>query len=342
MTTLQILQITWFFLIGVLLIGYAILDGFDLGVGFWHLFVRKDEDRRKLLNSVGPVWDGNEVWLLTGGGAIFAAFPPVYATVFSGFYLALMLLLLALIARAVSFEFRSKVDEPRWRRVWDISFAAGSVVAGLLLGVALGNILRGIPLDAVGNYTGSFFDLLNPYALVVGLTGLAMFATHGGMYLVLKTEGELAGRIRRLALNAWVAYLVLFGAASAWTLARQTHLVANYTATPALFALPVLALGAIVAIPLLSRRGHHGKAFIASSASIALLLATAGFGLFPRLVPALNNASLSLTAENASSSQNTLTVMLIVVLVGMPIVIGYTIFAYRIFRGKVTLEENSY
>jgi cytochrome d ubiquinol oxidase subunit II len=336
------LQITWFFLIGVLLIGYAVLDGFDLGVGFWHLFTRKEEDRRKLLNSIGPVWDGNEVWLLTGGGAIFAAFPPVYATVFSGFYLAMMLLLAALIARAVAFEFRSKVEDPTWRKTWDIAFALGSIVVGLLLGVALGNILRGIPLDAQENYTGTFFDLLNPYALVVGLMGLAMLATHGGMYVTMKTEGELAERIQGLSLKSWIAYLVLFLAATGWTLAGQPHLVANYLATPLLFALPALALGSIVAIPLMSRKGNHGKAFIASSLSIALLMATAGFSLFPNLVPALNDASLSLTAENASSSETTLTVMFVIALLGMPVVIGYTIYIYRVFRGKVALEENSY
>ena len=189
------LQTTWFLLVGVLLAGYTILDGFDLGVGTLHLFLAKDDrERRTSLNSIGPVWDGNEVWLLTGGGALFAAFPPVYATVFSGFYLALMLLLVALIVRAVSLEFRSKEASPRWRQGWDVAFAVSSALPALLFGVALGNVLRGVPLDADGEYAGTFFTLLNPFALVVGLGGLAMFVMQGACWLNLKTEGAMKAR----------------------------------------------------------------------------------------------------------------------------------------------------
>jgi cytochrome d ubiquinol oxidase subunit II len=336
------LQTAWFFLVGVLLIGYAILDGFDLGVGFWHLRVKKDRDRRVLLNAIGPVWDGNEVWLLTGGGAIFAAFPPVYATVFSGFYLALMLLLLVLILRAVSLEFRSKVASAAWRTAWDAAFSVSSVVATLLLGVAFGNILRGIPLDAAGNYTGGFFDLLNPYALVVGLTAVAVIAMHGALYISLKAPGRLADQARGWARRAWAAAFVLYAAATVWTIGFQPHLVASYLASPVLLAAPFLALVALVAVFPLASSGATLKAFVASSVAIAGLLASAGLSLYPTIVPALNDPALSLTISNSSSSQNTLTAMLVIALVGMPIVLGYTVFIYRTFKGKVQLDEQSY
>ena len=204
------LQVIWFLLIGILLAGYAILDGFDLGVGFWHLFGKKDEERRIFIRSIGPVWDGNEVWLLTAGGALFAAFPPVNASVFSGFYLALVLVLLGLIFRVVSIEFRNQLEDPSWRRRWDLAFSLGSALPALLFGVALGNLVRGLLLDESGDYIGGFFALLNPYSLLVGVTGVAMFATHGALYLALKTEGELQVRARGWASRAWIAYLVLF------------------------------------------------------------------------------------------------------------------------------------
>jgi cytochrome d ubiquinol oxidase subunit II len=336
------LQTAWFFLVGVLLIGYAILDGFDLGVGFWHLRVKADRDRRVLLNAIGPVWDGNEVWLLTGGGAIFAAFPPVYATVFSGFYLALMLLLVALILRAVSLEFRSKVASAGWRTGWDAAFSVSSMVATLLLGVAFGNILRGIPLDAEGNYTGGFFDLLNPYALVVGLTTVAVVAMHGALYIALKAPGEVSEQAQGWARKTWVAVFVLYAAATVWTIGFQPHLVASYLATPVLLVAPLVALVALVLVFPLVSRGSTLQAFVSSSVAIGGLLASAGLSLYPTIVPALNDPALSLTISNSSSSQNTLTAMLIIALVGMPIVLGYTVFIYRTFKGKVQLDEHSY
>jgi cytochrome d ubiquinol oxidase subunit II len=336
------LQIIWFLLIGVLLGGYALLDGFDLGVGLWHLGAKGDRERRLLLNAIGPVWDGNEVWLLTGGGAIFAAFPPVYATVFSGFYMAMMLVLLALISRAVAIEFRSKTESASWRKTWDVAFSLGSILAALLFGVAVGNVLRGIPIDGDGNFTGTFFGLLNPYALLFGLLSLSMVATHGALYIVLKTEGELAARAEGWAKSAGVVYILLFLAATAWTVLGQPHLMENYDAAPALWALPGLALFSMLAIQLFLRRGAPGKAFIASSLSIAGILGTAGAGLFPRWVPALGNLPLSLTIYNSSSSELTLKTMLILALIGMPLVIAYTIYVYRTFRGKVELDEQSY
>jgi cytochrome d ubiquinol oxidase subunit II len=324
------LQITWLLLVGVLIIGYAVLDGFDLGVGFWHLFAKKGAERDRLIRSIEPYWDGNEVWLLTGGGALFAAFPPVYATVFSGFYLALMLVLLGLILRAVSIEFRGRVADPRWTAVWDAAFAVGSVLPSLLYAVAIGNVLRGLPLNAAGDYTGGFFALLNPYALVCGLTGLAMFATHGALYLALRTDGETQRKARVWAAQAGFVYAALFAASALWTLAAHLR---HGAVLPA--ALAVLAAAALASARLWSRRGADLPAFLASGAGIALVMLGVVAALFPDIVPASNDPALSLTVFNASSSLRTLTVMLVIALIGMPAVLGYTFFIYRTFRGKV-------
>ncbi len=337
-------QVIWYLLIGVLLAVYAILDGFDLGVGFWHLWTKRDEDRRTLLNSIGPVWDGNEVWLLTGGGALFAAFPPVYASVFSGFYLAMVLVLLTLITRAVALEFRSKEPSATWRRAWDVGFSLSSVLAALLFGVALGNILRGIPLTEARDYAGTFFGLLNPYALLVGVLAVAMVAFHGALYIVLKTSGELEERARGWASGAGVVYLVLFLAATAVTIATQSHLLDNARSQPVLWAVPVHA-AVFIALAIAShRQARAGRAFLLSSLSIAGVMGCVGAGLFPRLVPALGTPERSLTAANASSSELTLKVMLILVVLVLPIVLAYTAWVYWAFRGKVDVghESNHY
>ncbi len=336
------LQVIWYVLIGVLLTGYAILDGFDLGVGFWHLFTKKNEDRKRLLNAIGPLWDGNEVWLLTGGGALFAAFPHVYATVFSGFYLALMLVIFALIFRAVSIEFRSKNPSSRWQKSWDIAFAAGSIIPALLFGVAVGNILRGLPLDANMNFIGTFFDLLNPYSLLVGLLGLAMFATHGAMFIVLRTEGELADNAKNWGHKAWIVYFTLFLVTTVVTVLSQGHLLSNWITHPLLCVIPLLVLLLVVLIGMLNKNGQSDKAFIMSSLSILGMMAIAGISLFPNLVPASNDPARSLTLMNASSSPLTLSVMLIIALIGIPLVLAYTIWTYRTFSGKVPLETNEY
>ncbi|MDX2419416.1 MAG: cytochrome d ubiquinol oxidase subunit II, partial [Xanthomonadales bacterium] len=209
------LQITWFILFGILIGGYAILDGFDLGVGFLSMFTKKSNDRRLMINAVGPVWDGNEVWLVTGGGALFAAFPPIYATSFSSFYLAIMLLLLALIARAVSMEFRGKVNSPSWRRIWDWAFGLGSTIAAVLFGVAVGNIMTGIPLDENHMFTGNFLSLLHVHPIAMGLLSLAMFATHGALYMAIKSEGPLASSMVANAKKSWIGWMVTFVGASA-------------------------------------------------------------------------------------------------------------------------------
>ncbi len=336
------LETTWFLLVGVLLAGYAILDGFDLGVGMLHPFVaRTDAERRQVINTVGPVWDGNEVWLLTGGGALFAAFPRVYATVFSGLYLALMLVLAALILRAVCLEFRGKLESPRWRATWDVVFAVSSFLPSLLFGVAIGNVLRGLPLDAEQEFAGTFLGLLNPFALVVGLLSVAMILTQGAAWLDLKTEGPVRERARAWAKSSWLAFAVLWLAATAFTRVAIPRLWQAY-AQPLAWAVPVVFLLAALGFRLRTGGARPGQAFALFSVSIAMLLALVGLGLYPDLVPALGGGGPSLTVTNASSTPLTLKVMLTVALVGMPLVIAYTIFIYTRFKGRVKLDEHSY
>ncbi len=335
------LQVIWFVLVAVLLTGYAVLDGFDLGVGAWHLLARGDDERRTLMSSIGPVWDGNEVWLITGGGALFAAFPPVYATVFSGMYLALMLVLVGLIFRAVSLEFRSKLLSPAWRSAWDVAFSLGSILPALLFGVALGNVVQGMELTPGGDHAGSFFSLLDPLSLATGLAGLAMLATHGALYLVLKTEGDLNERARRWASGAWVAFAALFAGVTAWSLVAHPRLLDNFLAAPALFSLPALMAASMAAVPLAHRAKKPLAAFLASAATIVLVMSITAASIFPALVPA-TVPDLSLTAFNASSSRLTLTVMLVLAGIGMPLVIGYTAFVYRTFRGKTRVTPDGY
>jgi len=336
------LQTTWFLLVGVLLVGYAMLDGFDLGVGTLYLFLAKeDRERRVLLNSIGPVWDGNEVWLLTGGGALFAAFPPVYATVFSGFYLALMVLLAALILRAVSLEFRSKEEWPAWRRFWDVAFAVGSFLPAVLFGVAVGNILRGVPLDGDGEFAGSFLGLLNPFAVLVGLLSLAMFVLQGASWLQLKTEGALRERARAAGSGAWWAFVVLWLAVTAASVVAAPHLW-NVQRSLLSWVAPAVLAGSIFAFRTALARRRAGLAFTLSSLAIAALLGIMGQGLYPLLVPALGHPAAGLSIYNSASSPTTLKTMLGIALMGMPLVVGYTIFIYRSFSGPVVLGEESY
>jgi cytochrome d ubiquinol oxidase subunit II len=336
------LNIVWFGLVGILLTGYAILDGFDLGTGALHLFTRKDEHRRLLLNAIGPVWDGNEVWLVTGGGALFAAFPEAYATVFSGFYTAFMLLLFALIFRAVAIEFRSKQPMVWWRRMWDVSFAAASVVCSLLLGVAFGNIIWGIPLDARGEFAGSFVSLLNPYALVVGITTVALFMMHGAIYIVLKTDGDLQALVRGWVNNTIIFFVVSYGITTMATLLFAPHMTRHIIAYPALFGVPLLTMLAIANIPREIHRGREFLAFLSSGAAIAGLMGLVAIGIFPYLVLSKPHAEFSLTIYNAASSPKTLLIMLVIAAIGVPIVLAYTASIYYIFRGKVKLDAMSY
>jgi cytochrome d ubiquinol oxidase subunit II len=333
--TLATLQTIWFLLVAVLITSYALLDGFDLGIGNLHLFTKGDEERSTMFYTIGPFWDSNQVWLLTGGGAIFAAFPMVYATVFSGFYLALMLLLFALIFRAVSIEFQHLLATPRWKKVWDTGFGIGSILPSILFGVAMGNILRGIPLDGQHNFVGTFFGLLNPYALVLGLISLTMFTMHGAAFLIAKTNGTLNKKARIWGQNAWSAYIFLFVVGSIWSYISTPRLFANFFNQPILFILPIIAVVGMLYYPVALKKNTRWKPFLASALNILGTLSITAASLFPYLVPANNNLANSLTIYNASSSQLTLNVMLILALIGMPLVIAYTSYIYRKFKGNV-------
>jgi cytochrome d ubiquinol oxidase subunit II len=336
------LQTVWFLLIGLLLVGYAVLDGFDLGAGIVHLFVaRNDAERRGVLNAIGPVWDGNEVWLITGGGALFAAFPVVYATVLSGFYLAVMLLLGALILRAVSIEFRSKETNRLWRLAWDAGFAVGSALAAFLFGVALGNIVRGLPLDAGGVYRGGLAGLLNPFSIVMGVLTLGLAAQQGSSWLVLKTEGALRNRARRSGVASTLVVIAAWFAATDIAWFDSNRVFDNFARNPLAWIGPVSAALALAGMLYAYSRRQEFMAFVLSSVAILGLAATAGATLYPNLVPAVD-ATRSLTVDNAHSSDTTLTVMLVIALVGMPIVLAYTAFIYWKFKGKVQLDEAGY
>lgn len=329
------LNTIWFILFGVLIAGYAVLDGFDLGVGVLHLFAKNDRERDAHAEAIGPVWDGNEVWLLTGGGALFAAFPVVYATVFSGFYVALMLLLLALIMRAVSLEFRHAHDDTRWVRAWNYAFGIGSLLPALLFGVAVGNILRGVPIAKDGTYGGTFLGLLNPYALLVGAVSLVFFVAHGAIYLHMKTDGDLAERLGRWIPKLWAAFLAVYVAATAASVFSAPTLFAGLLGKPLFWVMTLMLVGGIVTVPLAHRRDRRFIAFLGSSVTIVAMIGVTAVSMFPVLVPSITEPSASLTIYNASSTPRTLTAMLVIALVGMPLVIGYTIFVYRLFRGKV-------
>ena len=338
------LTIIWFVIQGVLLTGYAILDGFDLGVGILHPFVpENDRERRIAMNAIGPIWDGNEVWLVTFGGALFAAFPEAYASVFSGFYSAFMLLLFALILRAVSLEFRGKMESPAWRRFWDGAFAGGSTLAALLFGVAVGNAMLGLSLDARGNFTGSLLDQLNPYSLLVGVFVVATFALHGALFLNLKTEGEMQQRLEVWMWRTFGLFLVTYMLTTIYTLVMVPRAAAKFAGFPILA--PLAVVGAVLAIANIPRSIYWRspvQAFASSCVAIAALLALFGGALFPNLVTASNDPALSLTVYNAASSPHTLTIMLVIAAIGMPFVASYTAVIYWTFRGKVSLDSHSY
>jgi cytochrome bd ubiquinol oxidase subunit II len=336
------LNAVWFVLVGVLFTGYIILDGFDLGVGGLHLFTATDEERRTMLNAIGPVWDGNEVWLVTGGGALFAAFPEVYATFFSGFYLPFKILLVLLIFRAVAIEFRSKEPMRWWRQLWDVSFAAGSVGAAFLLGVTMGNFAWGIPLDEHHEFAGTLLGLLHPYAILMGVTTVALFMMHGSIYVVMKTEGTLHEKIRGWVRNCMIFFLICIATTTMATLVYVPHLTQVLRERPWLFAAAILHMLAIANIPREITAGRDFRAFLSSSAAMASLMLLFGLGMFPNLVYSHPHTEYSLTAYNGASSPKTLAIMLTIAAIGVPIVLAYTTSIYWIFRGKVKLDRLSY
>jgi cytochrome d ubiquinol oxidase subunit II len=336
------LNTVWFILIGVLFTGYAMLDGFDLGVGALHLFTRTDEERRTMLNAIGPVWDGNEVWLVTGGGALFAAFPNVYATVFSGFYLAFVLLLVALIFRAVAIEFRSKQPMRWWRQMWDIGFSAGSLLSSLLIGVAMGNIAWGIPLDERGEFAGTFGSLLGPYPLLLGITTVALFMMHGAIYALLKTDGPLHDKLSGWITHCIIFFIICYATTTMATLLYVPHMAARMRANPWLFSIALLNMLAIANIPREIHRRRDGRAFLSSCAAMIALMGLFGLEMYPNLVLSNPMPANSLTIHNAASSHQTLGIMLTIALIGVPLVLAYTTGIYWVFRGKVKLDKMSY
>ncbi len=324
----------WFVVIGVLWTGYFLLEGFDFGVGITLPFLgRDDTDRRVMINSIGPVWDGNEVWLITAGGAIFAAFPDWYATLFSGFYLALFLILVALIVRGVSFEYRNKSQNPRWRGAFDQMLFWGSAVPALLWGVAFANLLRGVPIDQDMEYVGTFFDLLNPYALFAGLATLGLFTLHGTVYLTLKTKGDLRERARRLALR-----LALPVAAVVIGLLVWTFVIADKPNTlPGL--VPIAAGFAVLVVGWLVRERLEGWAFVATALAIVLVTANFFIELYPRVMVSSINPDFSLTVFNSSSANMSLKLMTVVAVVFMPIVLLYQGWTYYVFRARLSRDD---
>ncbi len=369
------LKVIWWLLLGILLIGFAIMDGFDLGAGMLlPLIARSDTERRVVINTIGPVWEGNQVWLILGGGAIFAAWPALYAASFSGFYLAMLLVLGALILRPVGFKFRSKMPGARWRTGWDWALFVGGTVPTLVFGVAMGNLLRGVPFsfdeELRATYAFGFFDLLNPFSVFCGLVSIAMLATHGAVYLAMKTDGAVAARARAVSRGAGLAWFLLFGMAGLWLwksgygvsissgalpgaapdpLAKTAVLasgawLSNYARWPLAMLVPAVGLAAPLVVAALAGVRQRLMVFAISSLGIAGVVGSMGVSLFPFLLPSSSHPGSSLTVWDASSSHRTLGIMLIAVTIFLPIVLAYTSWVYHVLRGPVTsayIEANT-
>ncbi len=336
------LQSVWFFLWGLLWAVFFMTDGFDLGIGTLYPFLgQSEQDKRTMIHAMGPLWDGNEVWLLTAGGVTFAAFPQVYATMFSTLYSPLMLILFALILRGVSFEFRNKVDSPAWKKVWDGCIFVGSFLPALLFGVAFANIFQGIPFDQDGVFHGTLLTLLNPYGLLGGLLFLSLFLVHGALWLIIRTDGDLSRRAEHLAVKLWP---ILTGVAVVFLVATFvfTSLYDNYLAYPALFLVPAVSVAGIFGIKYFLMKKSAYLAWCASAVTIVSCTFFGVIGLFPNLFPSSIDAAYSLTAFNASSSPLTLKIMLIVVVLFLPVVLAYQVWAYRLFSVKVTKDDLSH
>jgi cytochrome bd ubiquinol oxidase subunit II len=363
------LKLIWWLLIGVLLIGFAITDGFDMGIGALLPFLGKtDDERRVIINTVGPHWEGNQVWFITAGGAIFAAWPLVYAAAFSGLYVAMLLVLFALFFRPVGFDYRSKVADPRWRNAWDWGLFAGGAVPALVFGVAFGNLFLGLPFQhdefLRPSYTGSFWALLNPFALLVGVVSLSMLVMHGAIWLQMRADNIIAVRARVAAQYAGAVLIVTFALAGIWIafgihgyqitsmpptdapsnpLAKQVIVggtwLANYSIHPWMISAPLVGFGGAVLTVLLARIGRPGLGFVTSSLAMAGVILTAGFSLFPFVMPSSTQLSSSLTVWDAVSSQRTLTVMFWTAMIFVPIILAYTAWTYHAMWGRVTVQQ---
>jgi cytochrome d ubiquinol oxidase subunit II len=367
----EVLKVIWWLFIGVLLIGFAVTDGFDLGVGTLLPFLgRTDEERRVIINSIGPVWEGNQVWLVTAGAGTFAAWPLVYATAFSGFYAALLLTLFALFFRPAGITYRSKIDDPRWRTVWDWGLFIAGAVPAVVFGVAFGNLLQGVPFrfdptTLSVTYSGSFWRLLNPFGLLSGIVSLAMLVMHGATFLQIRTEGALELRARQAARWAAIALIITFAIAGVWIaygvsgyrivtmppassafapIAKTVESaagiwLANFSTHPWMALAPIAAFAGAAAVIALSSRGRSGLAFVASSIAVAGVILTAGFAMFPFVIPSSSDMRSSLTVWDSVSSHRTLAIMFWVVVIMLPIVLAYTAWVYRVIRGKVTVAQ---
>lgn len=343
MSEFQALQFIWFSIFVILLVGYAILDGFDLGVGMLHLFSKSDEERRLMLNSIGPVWDGNEVWLVTAGGALFAGFPEVYATFSSAFYVPVMALLGALIFRAVAIEFRSKQISPFWRWTWDFLFSFASFLIAGILGIAIGNLIHGIPLDAEKEFSGALLELFNPYALLIGILSISLFAMHGAIFILMKTEGALHDKMRAWINPSIISFIMIYAISTVATLIYMPHMTETIKERPIFFLVAVLDLFVIANIPREVNAGRDFSAFLSSCVNLLCLLTLFALGTYPNIIRAVNDPkNLSLTLWNSSSSEETLKILILISLIGIPLVLSYTVAIYWIFRGKVKLDSTSY
>lgn len=335
-------QTWWFLLIGAVFTGYIILDGFDLGAGALHLFFNKEDSRRIALNAIGPVWDGNEVWIVIGGGSLFAGFPEVYASLLSAFYVPFMLFLTGIIFRAISIEFRSKEPMKWWRRMWDICYACSSSLIAFLLGVILGNVIQGINMGADHVFRGNVLDFVNPYSILMGITTLALMMMHGAIYLVMKTENRLYTKLTIMVRDTTIFFVIMILLTSFYTLLYLPHMAITMRRYPIMFVIPVMMVLAIANVTRQITKRKYLFAFISSAVTISLLMVLVAIELYPNMLLSKVNPAYHLTVYNASSSEKTLGIMLIFAAIGVPLVVGYTTFVFFTFKGKVKLDEMSY
>lgn len=333
----------WYLVVGLLFSGYAILEGFDYGAGAWHLFFRKDESRRIAINAIGPIWDANQVWLIIGGGALFAGFPVMYATLLSAMYIPFMLFLMFLVLRSSAIKFRSAEKMLWWRKTWDIIYSVSNIAIAFLLGVVLGNVLQGFEIGPNFSYKGGvFFSFLSPYALMVGFTTLSIFMTQGAIFLLLKTEGKLHIRLTFLLKKGMLFFIVSFSVTTLYTILFIPGVTDNFKENPLFFALPILSFLAVANVPRLVSKMKYFQALVFSSLTMAFLLMLVAFQLYPTLLISSIDPAHSITIYNAASSQKSLGIMLTIVLIGAPLLAAYFLFLYKTFNGKVALDDTSY
>lgn len=335
------INVWWFLVFGAVISGYAILDGFDLGAGALHLFLKKEQSRRIAINAIGPMFDGNEVWLVIGGGALFAGFPVAYAAIFSAFYIPFMVFLTGIIVRAVSIEFRSKQPMEWWRKLWDYAYCISSIIIAFCLGLMLGNIALGIPLNEAHEFSGDWLSFINPFSLLIAITTLSLFMLHGAIYLGMKTESRLYTRLTILAKNFTIFFVISFALSTFYSLLYIPHLSDRLRASPALFSLPLIMTLAIANIPRCLKKRNFRLGFLSSSVTIAALLVLVAVEVFPYLVYSPQFPVNSITVENAAASPKTMGILLTIALIGTPLVLLYTGFVFWTFKGKVRLDEMS-